>query len=465
MGISCLKANDIAKEYFKFVNYFYFVIKQNLKDGKTSVDKYFMHIYHTVAMFILKKYENNFSVYILNLHKKFLKTSENDVALSISKIKNCSVQNKKIDYRVLLFSQFVYEMYLLCVVLSDEDKADMAKILEFSPEEFALALKVSQDPNSVEEYKKIKPFEAYINYLKKEDEVELKDFKNIAICANMSAGKSTFVNALLGFDFMPAGNEATTACVTSAYDYGFEDNLLGVAIKDNNIIYKDHDVNTKVISEWNLEAEHIVLQAPLADLELSKAAIGLHDTPGLNNSVIDTHRKITMEFLEKNPMNAIVYVSNTEQMATDDDMLVLMKIKRMILSKKDIPVIFVMNKFDSIDNVKENKEKMIEKYREFLENIGYTNPKIYPISARAARIFRMALNDKAEQLSANELDDFPILLKKFSSRLVLDDEQATLLKEDKMIEIDGSKYSFNALKTALKHSGIEKLEADLKKYL
>lgn len=464
MGISCLKANDIAKEYFKFVNYFYFVIKQNLKNGRASVDKYFMHVYHTVAMFILKKYENNFSVYILNLHKKFLKTDESDVGLSISKIKNCSVQNKKIDYRVLLFGQFVYEMYLLRMVLSDEDKADMAKILEFSPEEFDLALKISQDPNSVEEYQKIKPFEAYINYLKKEEEVELKDFKNIAVCANMSAGKSTLVNALLGFDFMPAGNEATTACVSSVYDYSYDDNLLGVAIKDNNIIFKDHDVNTKLISEWNLEAEHIVLQAPFADLKLC-SIVGLHDTPGLNNSIIDTHRKITMEFLENNEMNVIVYVSNTEHMATDDEMLVLMKIKRMILSKKDIPMVFVMNKFDSIDNVKENKEKMIQKYHEFLENIGYTNPKIYPISARAARIFRMALNNKAEQLSANELDDFPILLKKFTSRLILDDEEATLLKEDEMIEIDGNKYSFNALKTALKHSGIEKLEADLKKYL
>ena len=56
-----------------------------------------------------------------------------------------------------------------------------------------------------------------ISRIKDLDEVkqnlENKDY-NIAIVANMSAGKSTFINALFGEEILPSSHLATTDCAT-----------------------------------------------------------------------------------------------------------------------------------------------------------------------------------------------------------------------------------------------------------
>ena len=48
------------------------------------------------------------------------------------------------------------------------------------------------------------------------------DQYNVAVCATMSAGKSTFINAMLGSDYIPSKNEACTAKITTIRD---NDNL------------------------------------------------------------------------------------------------------------------------------------------------------------------------------------------------------------------------------------------------
>lgn len=50
---------------------------------------------------------------------------------------------------------------------------------------------------------------------------------HVAICATMSAGKSTFINSLLGSDYIPSGNEACTAKITSIADNDIFPELLG----------------------------------------------------------------------------------------------------------------------------------------------------------------------------------------------------------------------------------------------
>ena len=58
--------------------------------------------------------------------------------------------------------------------------------------------------------------------------------KNIAVCATMSSGKSTLVNALLGNDVLPARNEATPAKITSimdSYNFSFIAYVVYISLK------------------------------------------------------------------------------------------------------------------------------------------------------------------------------------------------------------------------------------------
>ena len=53
---------------------------------------------------------------------------------------------------------------------------------------------------------------------------------NISIIATMSAGKSTFVNALLGNEIFPEANTACTAKITSVYDNDLYNRVTGIAL-------------------------------------------------------------------------------------------------------------------------------------------------------------------------------------------------------------------------------------------
>ena len=82
-------------------------------------------------------------------------------------------------------------------------------------------------------------------------------------------------------------------------------------------------------------------------------------------------------------------------------------------------MLFVINKFDSIDTSKENKDEIIARYAKFLENLGFEQAKIYPLFSKAARLFKMVLNGKAELFSENEEDEFMPFLNKFNKRMNL----------------------------------------------
>ena len=66
-------------------------------------------------------------------------------------------------------------------------------------------------PSHAESAQKTDPIQEILNRAKKH--IDEKTY-NIAIVANMSAGKSTFINALFGEDILPSSHLATTDCAT-----------------------------------------------------------------------------------------------------------------------------------------------------------------------------------------------------------------------------------------------------------
>ena len=236
----------------------------------------------------------------------------------------------------------------------------------------------------------------------------LKDYsmfniKNIAVCATMSAGKSTFVNALLGRDVLPARNEATTAKITSVYDKDGAEKMVA-------------DVTLEVIDKWNSSntIERIYLQGDLDGIKNDGFVVAVHDTPGTNNSGDKSHHEVTMDFLQNNKMDALIFVANATQLCTNDERILLVELVNKVVKPSNLPVVFILNKADELDEEKESISDIQKRYVEYLSEIGFKEPKLFLLSAKAARLLKMAKNGRTENLTAREKSDLKSAIAEFT---------------------------------------------------
>nr|MCR4942509.1 dynamin family protein [Campylobacter sp.] len=392
----------------------------------------------------------------------FLDNQNIDIKKSVNKIKKHFIFGNKIDYRYLLFAQIWRYCQILDIQIGDLEY--LRKTLKFSKKDFKIAKKCVFNLKDIKDKKVLKTFDEFNKFVELSTQYKNKSIKHIGIYANMSSGKSTFVNALLGYDYLPARNEATTACVTSVYDCDFASKALGIAIKENQIYDINDNINANIIDEYNSKVDHIILRADLDNISNLKAILAVHDTPGVNNSLIDAHKVITMDFFSKNKMDMIIYVANAEHLGTDDDKALLNDLKEKILPNSNAKVLFVINKFDCIDTQKENKDEIIAKYKNFLANLGYENPQIYPLSSKAARLFKMAIKDKTNLFSESEIDSFIPFINKFTKRVCLDENNYNQnIKGD--IKFEGELVELSRLNLALKNTGLTRLEQDMENIL
>jgi GTPase len=236
--------------------------------------------------------------------------------------------------------------------------------------------------------------------------------KHIAVCATMSAGKSTFVNALLGNDILPARNEATTARITSIYDLDGSKNMVGYILKNGQIAESACDVKQDELDKWNSDDEvgRIFLQADLDGIPNKGMIVAVHDTPGINNSRDASHYSTTFDFLKSHPLDALIFVANAEQLCTEDEYSMLKTLMNEVVKPKKLSIIFVLNKMDSIDPEKENIAEVIINYKEYLKELGFHEPAVFPVSAHAARLLKMALNNKSAQFTRHEKREFDSVL-------------------------------------------------------
>ncbi len=473
MLVKCKK--DSFQNIFEFMNYTEFVLGQKFPYKtirKKDLSKYYFHAYCVLLNDMLKTHSGSLHQYAKLRHNIDL---DSDIKLSIKKIKKKLILGNKVDYRFVLVSQLLHALELLNInTLKEEDKVLLQKKLCFSKKNFALALEYAKDHGKIKNERILKSFAAHVNFKDSHNKYKQTKVKHIGICANMSCGKSTFVNALLGNDYLPARNESTTACITSVYDYDNAKSMIGVAVKNDHIYAIGDNMDTVTINKWNSEADHIILESDLDNISNNNIVVAVHDTPGINNSGNDNHSKITMNFLSQNKMDAIIYVANAEHLATEDDKNLLVELRDKILPKSKSKMLFVINKFDSIDISKESKDDIVIRYLEFLENLGFEKPKIYPISSKAARLFKMALNGRVYLFSENELDEFKPLVNKFNKRLNLAaNNDVFYIKETiqrslefgESITLDGGEVEIQKIYQALKNTGLLGLESDIETLL
>lgn len=292
---------------------------------------------------------------------------------------------------------------------------------------------------------------------------------NISIIATMSAGKSTFVNALLGNEIFPEANTACTAKITSVYDNDLYNRVTGIALHNGKLKRISNNLSNVDLAEWNgnTDFDRIILEGNLDNITNSKKIVAVYDTPGTNFSGDQTHHDITFDFLKKNKMDVIIYVANAEHLATTDERYLLTELYEKIAKTQNSKVIFIINKADSLDTEKENLSTHCQVLRDEIISIGFTpNSIIIPVSAKYARLFKMALTDKANKLTAKEMRDLITglsILKEDSSIVSVSDNAgiSTTQESSSSITIGNQTFTAQEIKQALYNTGFTAVETAL----
>ncbi len=232
-----------------------------------------------------------------------------------------------------------------------------------------------------------------------------KPLKRILITANMSAGKSTLINALIGKKINKTKNEACTAKIHYIYNKPFED---GMSYEWDYAL--DLDADNKTLMDDNVlnTTSDICVGAYFRLTQRSEKRICLIDTPGVNSFENTSHKDVTEKIITESKYDMLVYVMNAENSGTFDDR----KHLNFILEKvKDKPIVFVINKLDTFSKDEDNINEIISDAEKELLEMGFENPIICPLSAYAAILAKKMLWDEFDD---DEQIEYAINRKRFS---------------------------------------------------
>lgn len=256
----------------------------------------------------------------------------------------------------------------------------------------------------------------------------------IAITATMSAGKSTFINALAGKRVCLSQNMACTSKIHCIVNKAFEDGYFYEY--DHDLVLTAGDEELFHNNEENALDKIVV--STYFNGGLRNARIIVDDSPGVNFSGDMSHREVTERFLKARNYNLLIYVMDATQLATNDEDEHLDFVRHTI---GRTPVIFVINKVDAYNVEEENVMEMIRRQTEYLKKKGFKNPMICPVSSRAGYLSKrfkegLSLSRSEKQELYNYMDKFTQMnLQKyykenFQDIKVLDaeDEESQLMK-------------------------------------
>ena len=287
----------------------------------------------------------------------------------------------------------------------------------------------------------------------------MKSLKNaqqykIAVVANMSAGKSTFINALFGDSILPAYSHATTDCPIYIYSDDNPDNDMAIveftdgketielpkeivqkeikyyAQKDDDSLDNKYKNVKKIDLHWDF---HVLQNSEKYDMKFI-----LIDTPGPNNTDEHAfkHSDITRNIIV-NEGDMVLYLFDYGQIdanleSSEDNLWGLIKQRKG--QDPNFEVFFVINKIDKafednkkIEEIKNSSSKEeyyknIKKYWFYYEKIaeekiknsatryGFKSPKIFTVSSKFIEYYRN--RKKLNFDHSDDIDEFVKFFKK-----------------------------------------------------
>lgn len=295
-----------------------------------------------------------------------------------------------------------YEFFFDCFYLAEKyDSIHRVKLPSYLQESVGLFTKKSlSDVNQffLDQVYCDKIPAALINHRDANKDWAVKTHKRLLVVANMSAGKSTLINALIGYRLNRTKTTVCTSRICKLYNNRY--NREGMFIYSNGGFSFFPEVEST-------NSDHFTHASLCFNSSLNESALCLIDTPGYNNVDHPEHRKTTESIIKSNDYHAIVYVANCQYMGTTDEALLLDFIHNQVTK----PIIFVINQLDRMKPSEDSIKEMIGDFRTHLKRMKFNNPLIVPVSAKAALLFKL---DKT-LLDEEDCVDYDSFSNKFSN--------------------------------------------------
>ncbi|MEG4515735.1 MULTISPECIES: dynamin family protein [unclassified Microcoleus] len=267
-----------------------------------------------------------------------------------------------------------------------------------------------------------------------EDEINkalkaLQDQKyQVAVIAAMKAGKSTFLNSVIGADVLASETAACTICRTDVrhikpgetpklLEYREGERKPVILVEgDAGEIQQKFLLRTREIREkgnpdntTRFEIEH-----PIEAISQLSSLTGftLVDTPGPNewesaNFNINELKQTALEALRT--CNAILFILNY---ASYKDNAVADLFKDVVENRKDFiaentgKIYFILNKVDQKTERDKEIADVIKDLERELVGFGFCNPVIYPASSRQGLLAKLIQQGKATEKEIKDFEDF-----------------------------------------------------------
>lgn len=229
-----------------------------------------------------------------------------------------------------------------------------------------------------------------------------RPLRKFIVTANMSAGKSTLINALTGKKLVRTSQQVCTGNACYIYNKPFEDDRVHL----ENQLYC-LDANSKDLSSvvWN---QRIQIASYFNGISSHEERFCIIDTPGVNSTLHEDHAEITHKTLQEEEYEKVIYVLGANQLGTDEEMAHIKWISDHLPKEK---VIFVLNKLDGFNPKEDNIETSIESVRRDLKAFGFDNPILCPMSAYFGYLIKKKI--EGAEMSDDELDEFDYYVRKF----------------------------------------------------
>ncbi|MGL5126460.1 MAG: dynamin family protein [Fusobacteriaceae bacterium] len=232
--------------------------------------------------------------------------------------------------------------------------------------------------------------------------------KNL-ILGNVSSGKSTFINSFLKNSILPTSNLVCTSKeikikIKNKYKY-FR------LLEERPEKSRKRKIKVERMSDLenfiqNRQVDSLTLTGPSIEQKLEN--IIFYDIPGINNSMNEKHKEISMNSLKNNEFNSVFIILNAENLCTTDDALLFNELKRegYGIQKK---INIVVNKIDKIylsdeDTVEEIEKNLIN----FLNNEKVSNYNLFIYSSIYYELIKKNDLTKRENRELEVLKDFMI---------------------------------------------------------
>ena len=195
----------------------------------------------------------------------------------------------------------------------------------------------------------------------------IDDLFMLVIVGEFNAGKSTFINALLGERYCKEGILPTT---------------------DKICIMRSNSKHNKSINTGWRRADNMLLDdVQEMDLPLDwMEDIAIIDTPG-TNAIISRHQQLTQQIVPR--ADLVLFVTSAERPITESESQFLTKIKQW--GKK---VVIIVNKIDILENDKDREELMSYVGQNVGKIIGSMKPvPVFGISSKLALSSKLVAKD------------------------------------------------------------------------